>query len=125
MLTFSPDEAKRLLDRQVSTFNAGVRTGDFRAFVDMFTDDAVIDFEGIPERGPIEGRDAIAARYRDDPPDDEIRINRWKVQDNTLVAEFFWNDVPEAIGGCFVTEPRDDRIARLTIALGGPGCRWR
>jgi hypothetical protein len=125
MVSFTTEQAKQLLERQVTAFNAGVRTGDFTAFVNTFTDDAVIDFEGIPERGPIEGRDAIAARYREDAPDDEIRVNRWKVQENTIVAEFYWNDVPEAIGGCFLMEPRDDRIARLTIALGGPRCRWR
>jgi hypothetical protein len=125
MVTFTHEQAEQILRRTMSAFNAGVRTGDFTPFVDLFSADAAIDFEGIPERGPIEGRDAIAARYRDEPPDDEIRIKRWTLKDQTIVAEFYWSDVPEAIGGCFTIEPRDDRIARLTIALGGPGSRLR
>jgi hypothetical protein len=125
MVSYTPEQAEHLLERHVAAFNAGARTGDFRSFVSLFTDDAVIDFEGIPERGPIEGREAIATRYREEPPDDEIRVKRWKLQDNTIVAEFYWKDAPEARGGCFVLEPRDDRIARLTIALGGPRCRFR
>jgi hypothetical protein len=125
MVAFTNEQAEALLNRLVAAFNVGARTGDFGAYVALFTDDATIDFEGIPERGPIVGRDAIAARYREDPPDDEIRVTRWKVKDDTISAEFVWNDAPEALGGCFFAEPQADLIARLTIAIGGPRCRFR
>jgi hypothetical protein len=71
------------------------------------------------------GREAIAARYRDDPPDDEIRVTRWKTKGDTIAAEFVWNDAPEAVGGCIFVEPCDDLVSRLTIAIGGPRCRLR
>ncbi len=125
MVAFTAEQAEELLRLVVDAFNTGVRTNDFTAFVDLFTDDAFVDFEGIPERGPVSSRDAIASRFRDDPPDDEIRVRRWKVTDGTIAAEFFWRDIPEAIGGCFFLEPRDRKIARLTIALGGPRCKFR
>jgi hypothetical protein len=125
MVAFTNEQAERLLHKHVEAFNAGVRSGDFAPFVALFTDDATIDFEGIPERGPIEGREAIARRYREDPPDDEIRVKRWKLNGNVIAAEFYWRDVAEAIGGCFFIEPEGERVARLTIALGGPRCRLR
>lgn len=125
MVALTADQAEELLQRHVAAFNAGVRTGDFSAFVDQFTDDAVMDFEGIPESGPFVGRVAIAERYLSDPPDDEILVKRWKIEGDKIVAEFYWSDIREAIGGCFSIVPRDRKIARLTIALGGPSCRLR
>src|SRR5829696_9589623 len=58
-----------LLSDHVARFNAGVRSGDFGPMVDGFTDDAELVFEGIPV-GPFRGRAAIAAAYRNQPPDD-------------------------------------------------------
>lgn len=124
MVSYTTGQAEQLLKKFVAAFNTGVRTGDFSHVVEFFTDDAALDFEGIPERGPILGRDDIAAHYREDPPDDEILVKRWKMQHNGIAAEFYWRDVPEAVGGCAFIEPRGDRIARLTIAVGGPGCRF-
>jgi hypothetical protein len=125
MVAFTNEQAEQLLQRHVDAFNTAVRTGDFSPFVAMFTDDGIVDFEGIPERGPIVGREDIALHYREDPPDDQIRVTRWKFKDNVIAAEFIWRDAPEAIGGCFFIEPRGDLVARLTIALGGPRCRFR
>lgn len=103
----------------MSLYNAGVRTRDFAPLLSIFTDDAVLDFEGVPERGPIAGIAAITRHFEDDPPDDQIRVKRWKPAGPEIVAEFAWTDIPEG-GGCLIVEPRDGRIARLTIALGGP-----
>ena len=61
----------RLFEAHVERFNAGVRSGDFGPMVAGFSDDARLVFEGIPV-GPFEGRDAIDAAYREQPPDDEI-----------------------------------------------------
>jgi SnoaL-like domain len=62
-----------LLTAHVARFNAGVRSGDFGPMVDWFTEDAELAFEGIPV-GPFHGREAIAAAYRAQPPDDEIEL---------------------------------------------------
>jgi|GEM_PF-6096745 len=118
------EEAGKLLERLVALYNDGVRRRDFLDYVDAFTDDAAIDFEGVPERGPLQGKTAILERYRDDLPDDEIRVTRWKYDGGRIYAQFVWKDIPEARGGTLVIVPRGDRIACLTVAFGGPLCRW-
>jgi hypothetical protein len=119
------DEAGKFLERVVGVFNACVRCGDFTALVNLFDDDAVLDFEGIPERGPVAGKAAIKQHFRFDPPDDEIRVTRWKWDRGHIYARFVWQDIPEAMGGCVDIEPREEKIARLTLAFGGPAARWR
>lgn len=118
------DEAEQLLERCVESYNAGVRTRDFRAFLAMLTDDAVLEFEGVPERGPLVGKLAIAQHLQDDPPDDQVRVKRWKTAGSQILAEFSWRDIPEG-GGCLIIRPNDARAARITIALGGPRCRFQ
>jgi hypothetical protein len=113
------DEAGELLAQIVSAYNTGVRTRDFSGFLALLTDDAVFDFEGVSERGPLEGKSVIGQRLADDPPDDAIRVKRWRHDPAHIVAEFAWTDIPEG-GGCLFIEPHDGRIARLTLALGGP-----
>ena len=113
-----------LLERLTEAFNTGVRTGDFTAFVRLFTPDAVISWEGVPQRGPLEGIEAIERRYRDDPPDDEIALTRAHDDGARIFADFVWRDIPEARGGTLVIVPAGDRVASLRIAYGGPLTRW-
>ncbi len=61
----------RLLAEHVRRFNAGVRSGDWSAMLELFAPDAELVFEGAPV-GPFTGRGAIAAAYAVRPPDDEI-----------------------------------------------------
>lgn len=123
MVAVTSEEAELLVQTFVAAFNAGVRSGDFTPCVSMFTNDAVMDFEGIPEEGPFVGRAEIAQKFRADPPDDEIRVIRWQQRGNAISAEFYLRDIPEAIGGCFTIEPRAQRVGKLTVAFGGPGCK--
>lgn len=126
MIAGSPtnEEAGELLANCVALYNRGVRTRDFDALLDLLTDDAVLEFEGTSERGPLTGKGAIAQHFDDDPPDDPIKIKRWKVRENTIVAEFAWTDIPEG-GGCLILEPRDGLLARITMVFGGPDRRYR
>ena len=104
-----------LLTDHVARFNAGVRSGDFGPMVDGFTEDAELIFEGIPV-GPFRGREAIAAAYRTQPPDDEIEL--LDVEQDTegrVVAAYAWRRRPGARAGALVLLPRDGRIARLVI----------
>jgi hypothetical protein len=125
MVAFTNEQAETLLNRLVAAHNAGVRTGDFSLLVALLDENAIMEFEGVPDWGPFTGREAIARRLAADPPDDEIRVTRWKVERGQIVAEFRWRDIPEASGGCFIVEPRGEHVARLTIAFGGPHCRFR
>jgi hypothetical protein len=119
MIALTREQAEALLQRSVGLYNAGVRSGDFHELLDLFTDDGVLEIEGIPD-GPLVGRAAIARRFAADPPDDEIRVTRFKAEGNRILAEFVWTDIPEARGGCLIFELREQKIARLIIAFGGP-----
>ena len=114
------EESQAFLERHVALFNAAVCSGDFSQFVDNFTEDAILEYDGIPDP-PYVGRQAIAQRYRDDPPDDPVSVVRWKTKNGCIIAEFRWRDIPEAIGGCVVIERRGDKVSHLTVAVGHQG----
>ncbi len=79
-----------LIERHVRAFNHGVRTGDWEPMLAPFADDAEVRFENAPA-GPFVGLDAIRAAYREQPPDDEIRL--LGVQDDgerVVTGAFAW-----------------------------------
>lgn len=118
------DQARELLERCIVAYNTGVRTHDFSGFLALLTEDAVLDFEGVPDRGPLSGKVAIAQHFEDDPPEDQLRIVRWKTNGSHIVAEFSWTDIPES-GGCLLVRPADSHIERITMVLGGPRRAFR
>jgi steroid Delta-isomerase len=106
----------QLLNQHVDRFNQAVRTGDWEPMVEHFTDDAELRFEGVPA-GPFEGRDAIAQAYREQPPDDEVRIlDADQVGDETI-ADYAWAVDPERRAGEMRLAERDGRIARLVVTF--------
>jgi steroid delta-isomerase len=110
-----------LLGEHVARFNAGVRSGDFGPMVEGFTDDAELVFEGIPV-GPFRGREAIAAAYRAQPPDDEIELlETTRDGEGRLVATYAWRRRPGVPAGSLVLVPRGDRIASLVVRYGDDG----
>jgi steroid Delta-isomerase len=110
-----------LLHDHVARFNAGVGGGDFAPMVDGFTDDAELVFENLPV-GPFRGRDAIAAAYRTQPPDDEIEVlHAEQAGDGLVVAGYAWRRRPGVPAGTLELLPRDGRIARLVVRYGDDG----
>jgi steroid Delta-isomerase len=96
-----------LLEREVQAFNAGVRSGDWSALVELFADDAELEFVGIPV-GPFRGREAIGEAYRAQPPDDEIVLLDGG-------PRYAWSREPERAAGELHLEERDGAIARLRV----------
>jgi steroid Delta-isomerase len=96
-----------LLEREVTAFNEGVRTGSWSSLVALFAKDAVLEFEGIPV-GPFHGSDAIAEAYRSMPPDDEIVLLDGG-------PRYAWSKEPERPAGELHLEERDGRIVRLRV----------
>jgi steroid Delta-isomerase len=106
----------QLLNQHVDRFNQAVRTGDWESMMAHFTDDAELRFEGVPA-GPFEGRDEIAQAYREQPPDDEVRIlESGRVGDETI-ADYAWAADPERRAGELRLTERDGRIARLVVTF--------
>ena len=110
-----------LLAEHVERFNQGVRSGDFGPMLEGFTDDAELVFEGIPV-GPFRGREAIAAAYRAQPPDDEIDLlDTQEAGDRRLVATYAWRRRPGVPAGGMELVANEGRIARLVIRYGDDG----
>jgi steroid Delta-isomerase len=115
------DAGIQLLREHVTRFNAGVRSGDFGPMVEAFTADAELVFEGIPV-GPFRGRDAIAAAYRMQPPDDEIDVLDVEQDgEGWVVASYAWRRRPGLRAGTMVLVPKGERVARLVIHYGDDG----
>lgn len=73
----------------VARFNAAVRTGEWDDLVAGFAADARLEFVGVPA-GPYAGRAAIAAAYRDRPPDDTMSVRRSRTDGAVEVVDFEW-----------------------------------
>ena len=105
-----------LLEEHVRRFNAAVRSGDFAPMLELFAADATLEFRGVPV-GPFHGRDAIAAAYEAQPPDDQIEVLEIEEDDAELRARYAWlRDEGKAAGDMFLR--RDgDRITRLIVTF--------
>ena len=104
---------RELMESHVARFNEGVRTGDWEPMLVRFADDAELRFENVPA-GPFAGVAEIRRAYREQPPDDEIRL--LGIQDDEearrVTAAFAW-----ARGGTgrLVLEHERGAIARLVV----------
>jgi len=105
-----------VLDRHVERFNEAVRSGDFGPMIAGFAEDAELRFEGVPV-GPFAGRDAIAAAYREQPPDDEVDILGVEERDGVFVARYAWKKDEGRQAGELLLTPRDDQIAQLVVTF--------
>lgn len=105
-----------LLEEHVGRFNEAVRSGDFGPMLELFADDAVLEFRGVPV-GPFHGRDAIDAAYRAQPPDDEVEILEIEENDAEIRAGYAWRrDEGRRAGDMFLR--RDgDLITRLLVTF--------
>jgi hypothetical protein len=107
------DAVASFLNLHVRRFNEAVSSRDFGPLVELFADDAELHFEGVPA-GPFVGRDAIAAAYREQPPDDQLDVLFAHEEDGVVVERFAWR---RGGTGTMRLTLADDRIARLVVAF--------
>jgi hypothetical protein len=105
-----------LLREHVDRFNVGVRAGDFSPMLDGLSDDAELEFVGVPA-GPFHGRAEIAEAYRVQPPDDEIVIVDERVDEETLVAGYAWAADPDTRAGELRLTVRDGLVRRMVVTF--------
>ena len=105
-----------LLHDYVMVHNDCVRTGDWAPLAEWFTEDATLAFEGVPV-GPFEGREAIAAAYDAQPPDDEVVIFGADEAGDEVVARYGWLREPGTHAGRMLVTSRDGKIARLVVTF--------
>ena len=108
-----------LLEEHIRRFNTAVRSKDFRPMMELFREDAVLEFRGVPV-GPFHGREAIHVAYLSQPPDDEVELLAIEEHDPEVRARYAWlRDEGRAAGDIVLT--RDgDRIARLVVTFDAP-----
>jgi hypothetical protein len=105
-----------VLTEHVERFNEGIRSGDWTPMLAAFTPDAELVFEGAPA-GPFVGREAIEEAYREQPPDDEVRLlGPAREEGGALVADYAWAREGTRAGRMILT-PRDGAIARLVVTF--------
>jgi steroid delta-isomerase len=103
-----------LLALHAARFNAAVRSGDFAPLVGLFAHDGVLEFDGLPV-GPFEGRNAIAAAYESQPPDDELEVlDVAAAEDGAVLERFAWR---RGGTGTMRVTIRGGAIARLVVAF--------
>jgi steroid delta-isomerase len=107
-----------LVEQHVHAFNEGVRSGDFVPMLDGFTDDAVLTFKGIT-LGPFEGKEAIAAAYRAQAPDDEIELLGVHEAGDRIQADYAWRHHPTQRAGQMLFKIQDGAIIDLLIVYEG------
>jgi RimJ/RimL family protein N-acetyltransferase len=108
-----------LLHDYVMVHNECVRTGDWTPLAGWFTEDAQLVFEGVPV-GPFDSREAIAAAYEAQPPDDEVVIFGTEESGDVVVAPYGWLREPGKQAGRMLVTTRAGKIAKLIVTFDSP-----
>ena len=81
-----------------------------------FDAEAEMEFRGVPV-GPFHGRAAIAAAYRAQPPDDELRVLDDRERDGRTEARYAWLAEPDVAAGELLLAAEDGVIRKLVITF--------
>lgn len=104
------------IDAYIAAHNAAVRSGDWYAFADWFTDDAEVRFEGVLV-GPFRGRDEIRRAYEERPPDDEVEVRNVRDDGDRTTADYGWRGDAGVRAGELRIAWEGDRIRELVITF--------
>jgi hypothetical protein len=107
---------KGLLEEHVELFNAAVSSGDYRPFLAMFADHAVMRFDDFP-LGPFVGRREIAEAWTIRPASDTMALIDMRiVSSDAVYAAFEW----DAAGGTGEIFLRFDsgKVIELVLSFG-------
>jgi drug/metabolite transporter (DMT)-like permease len=113
---------REMLHDHVERFNAAVRTGDWGPMLDGFDEGAEMEFRGIPV-GPFAGKEAIATAYREQPPDDELRILEEREAGGRVEARYAWLAEPDVAAGELLLTPENGSIRKLVVTFDR-GVTW-
>lgn len=97
--------------------NAGVRSGDYSALMQLFAEGGAIEFPALPDGG-ARGRAAILRLFQDNGPDDELVVTSATGGDTSAVAPYSWLSTPDVISGALTLACEGRAIVRLTVTFG-------
>jgi len=102
-------------ERHIAVFNSAVGSGEWGELVDLFAPDATMEFVGPPV-GPYAGREAIAAAYAADGPDDTIELSGPATRDGREdVVAFRWRGTGRT--GSMRAVSAGGRLDRLVVVF--------
>jgi steroid delta-isomerase len=102
------------VERHLGAFNEAVRSAEWDRFAERFAPDARMDFVAAPV-GPFEGRDAIAAAYRANPPEDTLTALDIESDGAVDVVRFTW--ARGGTGTMRLTWGPDGSVTSLAVAF--------
>jgi hypothetical protein len=102
------------VDKHIAAFNDAVGSSDWAGFAARFAPDARMEFVGVPA-GPFEGRDAIAAAYATNPPDDTMTALGIEPDGAVDVVRFAWDR--DGTGTMRLSWTPDGAVAGLSVAF--------
>ena len=90
--------------------------------LEQFDDAAELEFRGV-RVGPFAGKDAIAAAYREQPPDDQLRVLEQRERGDGVEARYAWLAEPEVAAGEILVTTDAGRIKKLVVTFDR-GVEW-
>ena len=102
------------VESHLDAFNDAVRSSNWDAFAERFAMDARMEFVGVPV-GPFEGRDAIAAAYRANPPQDTMTALHTESDGAVDAVNFAWD--AGGTGTMRLSWTADGLVAALSVAF--------
>jgi len=111
-----------LLREHLERFNAGVESEEWAEMMEQFEDEAELEFRGVPA-GPFVGKDAIAAAYLEQPPDDQVRVLEEREREGVVEARYAWLAEPHVAAGEMFLTPQGGRIRKLVVTFDR-GVAW-
>jgi hypothetical protein len=105
---------QRILDSHIAAVNAVAAGGDAEQLAAGLTPDCTMTFEGIPV-GPFEGREAVVAAYRANPPDDQVVVLDSKLGEGRIEATYAWSADPGRPAGRVLLELEGDLVKGWTV----------
>jgi steroid Delta-isomerase len=110
------EDPAAVLHAHVRRFNDAVRSRDFSEMVAGFAPEAEMAFEGVPV-GPFVGREAIAAAYENQPPDDEVHLlGLPRVRGEAVESDYAWTGDGRLAGRMILTA-NEGLITRLVVTF--------
>jgi hypothetical protein len=103
-----------ILKQYVVLHNYGVESADFEPLMELFTVDAVFEFED-QRIGIFEGIEAIRRIFRLQPPEFMLGIKAIRESDESAIADYIDMEAPEKKLGVISIETEGDKITKVFI----------
>jgi hypothetical protein len=108
--------ARDIFEHYVARHNAGVGGQGFDALLEMFADDARLEFRGI-DVGPFQGKPAIRRAFVERPPSNELTLISSAGEGSSISAVYGWSTRPGVRAGTLQMELSHMKIVRLVVGV--------